>query len=155
MERLVFKHLTVRYDHETGKLIFDRILRDGSGDNTYGIEFCKSLHFPPGFIEEAQDIRNKYYANGNSILSLNTTRYNSDKLQGTTCEICNINKGVETHHLQYQHLANDNNYINESFNKDHSANLCSICHDCHDKIHREGKQLVRKRTSTGFIFEFC
>lgn len=155
MKRVVFKHLTVRYDRETRKLIFDRILREGAGDNTYGIEFCKSLHFPSGFIDEAQDIRNKYYANGNSILSLNTTRYNNDKLQGTTCEICNISKGVETHHLQYQHLANDNNYINESFNKDHPANLCSICHDCHEKIHKDGKQLVRKRTSSGFIFEYC
>ena len=31
--------MTVRYD-ETGKLVYDRKLKDGSGDSMYGLEVC-------------------------------------------------------------------------------------------------------------------
>ena len=29
--------MTVRYDRETGKIIYDRKLNDGSGDSVYGL----------------------------------------------------------------------------------------------------------------------
>ena len=52
------KHLTVKYDNITGKLIFDRKIKEGPGDNNYGLEFCKSLNMPEKFIERAFKLRN-------------------------------------------------------------------------------------------------
>ena len=78
--------------------------------------------------------------------------FNSNKIIGI-CEICKKNQAVDCHHLQYQCDSNENGFItnnNTSFNKNHEANLCAVCKECHDKIHSENKRYKRIKTSQGY-----
>tara|TARA_B100000123_G_C25737406_1_gene432168 strand:+ start:16 stop:3087 length:3072 start_codon:yes stop_codon:yes gene_type:complete len=149
MKNLSLKHLAVTYDKENDCLVYDRKLKDGPGMTTYGLEVCKSLHMNTEFIENAFELRNKYFENTVSTLSNKTTKYNASKIKGI-CEICKKNKGVEIHHLQEQKNANKLGFIN-SFHKNHKANLISICEECHDKIHSGeiNGPTVKKKTTKG------
>ena len=148
LDNLNIKHLEVFYDSNEDKLIYNRKLKDGPGNNMYGLEVCKSLKLPNEFLENANLIRNKYDKNKINLLELKKSRYSSDKLV-SLCEICKKNKGCETHHLQFQKNANDNGYINTT-HKNHPGNLISICEECHDKIHKENKEMKRVKTSNGY-----
>ena len=71
-------------------------------------------------------------------------------MNSAICELCKQNTSSEIHHLQYQKYANTNNYIN-NFHKNHTANLISLCKECHNKIHKEDIQYVKKKSVTGEI----
>lgn len=149
---LHIKHMSIQYDTENDKLIYNRKLTDGPGDSMYGLEVCKGLHLPSSFLTSAHEIRNKYNKKGQSILDYEKSKYNSKKLKGGLCEFCNKNISQEIHHLQYQQDANiSNGYINEDFNKNHIANLMNICSPCHDEIHKLQKKMTKKKTTNGTI----
>jgi DNA mismatch repair protein MutS len=42
MNKLCMKHLTVMYNKEKDELVYDRKLKEGSGESMYGLELCKS-----------------------------------------------------------------------------------------------------------------
>lgn len=151
--KLNIKHLSVIYDENKDILIYDRILKDGPGSSMYGLEVCKSLHFSKDFLRNAYNIRNKYYEDTTSnILDLKQSHYNSKKIMGM-CEICNKEKSIEVHHLQYQKNADDNGYIG-SFHKNHVANLLSVCEACHNKLHSESNNGHKRiKTSDGQMIE--
>jgi len=148
MDKLVLKHLTVKYNNITGSLVYDRKLNDGAGDSIYGLEVCKSLQMPDEFLKRAYEIRNIYDEKNSNVLNFKTTKHNKDKLRGK-CEFCNKNIGTEIHHLQYQCNSNKNGYI-DVFHKDHSANLASICESCHNNIHSLNLVYERKKTFDGY-----
>lgn len=151
-KRLYLKHMSVYYDNNKDILIYDRKLKDGPGNNNYGLEVCKSLQLPNDFLEEAIQIRNELFIKERNLTQQKNSKYNSNK-KYEMCEICGINEGVEIHHLQYQRNANDKGYIN-NFHKNHLANLSSICEKCHDKIHNENIELKKVKTSKGYkLFE--
>jgi DNA mismatch repair protein MutS len=156
LESVKMKHMAVVYDKERDLLIYDRKIKDGSGDNMYGLEVCKSLNLPADFITAAHRIRNKYHPETSSILSLKTSHFNSKKIVGT-CEMCNCEMGTEVHHLQHQYVANDNGFIqttSETFHKNHPANLLALCEKCHDKIHKDKKKMHKKvKTNKGTIVQ--
>ena len=52
--------MEVEYDREKNILIYDRKLKNGSGNTMYGLEVCKSLNLPNDFLNRAHDIRMKY-----------------------------------------------------------------------------------------------
>ena len=141
------KHLTVTYNKETSKLVYDRKLKDGPGNSMYGLEVCKSLKLPSAFLDRAHEIRRKYNKLNESILLKDGSRYNSKKVS-IKCELCE-RESNEVHHLMPQKDANNNGYIN-SFHKNHLGNLLSVCEGCHDKIHNENLKYVKKRTSDGY-----
>lgn len=153
IETLKLLHMTVIYNKENDKLVYDRKLKDGPGDNMYGLEVCKSLNLPEDFLELAHTIRNKY-SNKSSINNTNgliienkVSKYNSKKIKGV-CQICNDSPGKEVHHLLYQKDANLSKY-NKSV-KNHKANLINICDTCHDKLHAENSELKIYKTSNGY-----
>jgi DNA mismatch repair protein MutS len=153
LNTVVLKHMAVIYDKEKDLLIYDRKIKDGSGDNMYGLEVCKSLNLPVDFIEYANNIRMKYHPSSASILSLKTSHFNSKKIVGL-CEMCNVELGKEVHHLQHQQFANENGFIqtrSETFHKNHSANLLTLCEKCHDKIHKDKKMHKKVKTSKGVV----
>ncbi len=151
---LLYKHLTVHYDNETNSIIYDRKLKDGSGENIYGLEVCKSLYLPKDFMSYAFTMLNKYYKK--DILSNGTCRYNARKIKNM-CELCKINEGIHTHHLLYQKDAVNNIIcelkVNSSIQKNHPANLVNICEECHTHLHDENIRLIKKTTTSGSIFE--
>jgi hypothetical protein len=76
--------------------------------------------------------------------------YNSKKIKEKLCEICNLTPSVDVHHLQFQELADNNGFIKKEFHKNKKANLISICLECHQKIHKENKQMKKMKTSKGY-----
>jgi DNA mismatch repair protein MutS len=135
LTRIRIKHMSVLYDRAKDCLIYDRLLKDGPGNRMYGLEVCKSLYLPLDFLEQAYEIRNKYYSETKSGLLAPASHYNAKKIMGM-CEICRETMGEEIHHLQYQQSADKDGYIGH-FHKNHPANLMSVCQTCHDKIHKE------------------
>jgi len=150
LNKLKMMHMEVKYDEQTGALIYDRKLREGPGDSMYGLEVCKSLNLPHSFLQRAHDIRMKYKPETKNILALDPSHFNQKKIGGT-CEVCNVgNKATEVHHLQHQKNANKkNNYI-DTFHKNHIANLVNICDVCHDKIHKTNTQHKMVKTTQGY-----
>ena len=141
LDRVKLKHMSVVYDKERDTLIYDRKLKDGPGNNMYGLEVCKSLSLPQDFLDAAYEIRMKYHPEGASILSLKTSRYNSKKLVGV-CEKCGKSPGTEVHHLQHQKDSNNEGIISTTdsiFHKNNLANLMTLCESCHNKEHKESK----------------
>ena len=144
MDKISLKHLKVQYNNETRQLVYDRKLANGAGESIYGLEVCKSLQMPDKFLERAYEIRGK-----DNMLNLNITRHSKHKIKGT-CEFCKNVLGSEIHHLRYQQEANENDYI-DGFNKNHPANLASICESCHNHIHSLGLIYEKKKTSDGYV----
>ena len=131
------KHMSVIFDRHKNILVYDRKLKEGPGNNMYGLEVCKSLNLPEEFLKLAHDIRIKYNRQYGSVLSLKQSHYNSKKLIGV-CEQCNIKMGTEVHHIHQQKEANADNIIIKdtlSFHKNHLANLMTLCEKCHQTIH--------------------
>lgn len=131
------KHLSVLYDREKETLVYDRILREGSGEAIYGLEVAKSLFMPVDFLEAAFQLRAKYFPAiaKPSPLSCKPSRYNARKIRGM-CELCKEKQGDEVHHKVPQHLADAQGFLPGGFvKKNHRANLLSVCEACHDKIH--------------------
>ena len=132
---IALKHMSIFYDRESDCLIYDRLLKDGPGNDMYGLEVCKSLHLPVDFLDMAFSIRNKYYPEKKGILDQVQTRYNAQKIRGM-CEMCNGALSTETHHLEMQSNADEQGFINgTSFHKNHKANLMALCESCHQKVH--------------------
>ena len=154
LTKIAIRHMAVHYDREQDCLVYDRLLREGAGNRLYGLEVAKSLHLPDEFIERAYQIRNKYFPDMRGSLSSQSTKYNSAKLRGV-CEMCKEDLAEEIHHLQEQHLADENGRIG-SIHKNHPANLMSLCEKCHQKTHQQQQnssksKVVRRKTTKGTI----
>lgn len=134
MERLSLGHMSVHYDRALDALVYDRILKEGPGNKTYGLEVCKSLHLPDDFLQEAYAIRAKYFPDTVGALANEITPYNAKKVRGL-CEMCQTALGEEIHHLAPQKDADKDGYIG-TFHKNHPANLMSVCEACHLAAHR-------------------
>jgi len=149
IEKLKLMHMSVIYDKETKKLIYDRKLKEGPGHTMYGLEVCKALKLPDVFLERAHQIRMKYHPETSNITSMESSHYNSKKIKGN-CENCKIALGDDIHHLQHQKRVNGkNNYI-DSFHKNHVANLMNVCKNCHNEFHSSDTQFKRVKTSEGY-----
>ena len=151
MEYLKIKHLSIHYDASLECIVYDRILKDGSGSSNYGLTVCKSLYMPEDFMKTAYSIRAKYFPETSGELSHKPTKYNSKKIKGK-CEICNINIADEIHHLREQNESNEKGFI-DGFHKNHPANLSALCEKCHLEMHKKSsnEKRVRKKTINGYV----
>ena len=148
LQGVKYKHLKVQYDNETQKMYYDRKMHDGQGDTIYGLEVCKSLKLPDDFLKRCYEIRDICIENKDNVLLMKSSKYNKDKLR-SMCEFCEEEIGTEVHHLQYQCDANNNNYIENSFHKNHVANLSCVCSSCHDHIHSLKLRFEKRKTVNG------
>ena len=154
LESVDLKHMAVVYDKEKDMLIYDRKLKDGPGNNMYGLEVCKSLHLPADFIEKAYQIRMKYRNNDSevsSVLTLPSSHFNTKKIMGL-CEKCGLKIGTEVHHLQHQKDANERGILEREdtiFHKNNLANLITLCESCHYDFHKTKKQHKKVKTTKG------
>ena len=151
------KHMSVVYDKELDALVYDRKLKDGPGNNMYGLEVCKSLSLPQDFLELAYNIRLKYKPEAKSVLDRKQSHFNAKHIKGQ-CDNCSKNMATEVHHLQYQQDSDSRGLIeNEkdglTFHKNHPANLLSLCDACHDEIHSKGTRLKKVKTTKGTILK--
>ncbi len=155
LDHLSIKHMTVFYNKDIDALVYDRKLKDGPGTNMYGLEVCKSLNLPQDFLDTAHNIRMKYHPESSSLLSSKQSQYNNKQII-SMCEKCGKNMGTEVHHLIHQNKADDTNninYIDNSlgvFNKNHKANLMTLCEDCHKELHNTKKVHKKVKTTKGY-----
>jgi DNA mismatch repair protein MutS len=155
LNNVVDLHLSVEYDEEADKLLFNRVLQAGSGSSIYGLEFAKSLHMDSEFLEEANAIR-KRLANDFDELELlvkkKTSKYNKE-LYVTKCIICGA-VAEDVHHISQRSLADEAGFIGH-FHKDNKHNLIPLCKEHHMQIHN-GKLHVNGfiMTSKGLELQF-
>lgn len=142
------KHMSVYHDEISGSLVYGRKLEDGPGKCLYGLEVCKSLHFPNEIISRAYDIRNKYNPNmsEHSILESSTSRYNKNVIK-RICECCKIRPAIEIDHISPQCGAAEDGYI-DAFHKNHSGNLQALCKQCHNEKTAANSTELFKRVKT-------
>ena len=155
LNNVVDLHLSVEYDEEKDRLLFNRVLQAGSGSSIYGLEFAKSLHMDSEFLEMANSIR-KRLANDFDELELlvkkKKSKYNKD-LYVTKCIICGA-VAEDVHHISHQSLADRSGFIGH-FHKDNKHNLVPLCKEHHKAIH-DGKLQVNGfiMTSQGLELQF-
>ncbi|RLA75340.1 MAG: DNA mismatch repair protein, partial [Epsilonproteobacteria bacterium] len=138
LNNIICLHLSVLYNEEDDKLIFNRKLSYGSGSSMYGLEFAKSLHMDKEFLKIANDIRKRLTDDYDTIERLsqkNSTMYNKD-LYIVGCAICGA-KVDDVHHIKEQQEADDKGFIGH-IHKNHKYNLIPLCKKHHKMVH-DGK----------------
>jgi DNA mismatch repair protein MutS len=123
-------HLHVEFDGNGLK--YNRILQDGEGPKTYGIEVCRYLNMPGDFVTKALQMR-QYLQNGKLDSTPLTSKYNKDIMYDPVCSICNkACTRVEVHHIKHQ----------VTFEKEERSamnalnNLVILCDLCHEQVHK-------------------
>jgi len=131
-------HLHVEKDPLTGKLKYDRNLREGSGDNFYGLVVAQHMISDNKFTSLSNEFLSEY--NGMSLSSDKKSRYNS-KVFVQSCAVCGLipKSGeipLETHHINPQADTDSHGRINSKpyIHKNHKSNLVVLCSTCHDSI---------------------
>jgi hypothetical protein len=133
-------HLRVHYDAATDKLIYDRRLEEGSGSALYGLEVCRALDLPAGYLDRATSIRKQLAG----VVTPHRSVYSADAVVDR-CGVCGSeckSNGLEVHHIQHQVDGGDNK----------ASNLVCLCTKCHDD-HHGGRLEIQgwKETATGRI----
>jgi len=155
LNNVVDLHLSVEYDEEKDRLVFNRVLQSGSGSSIYGLEFAKSLHMDADFLDIANKIR-KRLANDFDELELlvkkKKSKYNKE-LYVTKCVICGA-VAEDVHHISQRSLADKAGFIGH-FHQDNKHNLVPLCKDHHNDIHN-GKLHIEGfvMTSNGLELKF-
>lgn len=126
-ENIKIYHLSIKIINSN--IIYERKLRQGSGNALYGIEVAKNILDNDSLIEMAHEIRNKLL---NKNTNIKKSVYNRKKIIDK-CQICGSDKQLETDHIIGQCESNKKGFLNDNRNKNHESNLCILCHDCHLK----------------------
>ena len=150
-------HIEVNYDYENNCIIYDRILKDGSGPSEYGLEVASFLMKSKSFIKTAQKFR-KEILGESKLQTTKKSKYNS-KVFMDKCEIC-LHKPkpneipLETHHINPQKDTDSRGFLlkldKSHTHKNKAGNLVTLCYECHDKIDVEDLYIYGyKDTSKG------
>lgn len=142
-------HLTVRYNPESGYLIYDRKLKEGSGESIYGLEVAKSLDMNNNFLMLANKIRRELQGETQELLNFKTSRYNP-QIRVDSCVLCGKKIELQTHHIKEQAKADSNGFIGDVY-KDDLYNLIVVCRGCHENIHCNKIEIVTDQGSQGLI----
>ena len=118
--RVRIAHMKVVYDAATDTLVYDRSLAPGVGSALYGLEVCRALRLPTGFLDRAIIIRKQL----EGWVAPHRSVYSSGVVV-SSCEVCGGHKGLETHHIIAQ----------AEGGTDTVGNLVCLCQTCHDDHH--------------------
>jgi DNA mismatch repair protein MutS len=136
-------HLSVNHDEKTDKLVYDRMLKPGTGERIYGITVAKYIIKDNDFIRKALEIKNILINRDpeSSAVSTKKSKYNSSLLVDR-CQLCGkkslIGGQLETHHIGHQKDC-ENGFVKDKphIQKNQINNLMVLCDECHDKIHND------------------
>ena len=131
-------HLHIDYDETLNTITYDRVLKEGSGCNFYGLNIAKHLIADDTFIKLANEVKKDMFSISD-LVSNKVSNYNSD-LYMDKCKICEHQPKhgeipLETHHIIFQ--KDFKNGINEKkfhLRKNQKSNLVVLCTKCHDLI---------------------
>lgn len=140
------KHLEIRYDQDEECFVYDRKLKDGSGDSIYGLEVAKYIIKEKEFIEWASQIRNGLLGK-QTILEAEKSNYNPEVYKDV-CQICGTKDNIDEHHIIYQSQCKDGFY--KHIPKNNQSNLVFLCKKHHQEVHQD-KLIINgwKMTSDG------
>jgi DNA mismatch repair protein MutS len=147
LKNIICLHLSVMYEDDEDKLIFDRKLKYGSGSSVYGLEFAKSLHMDKEFLDTANAIRKRITDDYNTVERLThqkSSKYNKD-LYISTCAICGA-KVDDVHHIKEQKNSDEKGFIGH-INQNHKFNLIPLCKKHHKMVH-DGKIIINGFVTT-------
>lgn len=150
MNTVKMVHLSVKYDAENDCLVYERKLKEGSGQANYGLEVCRFIHMPQSFLERANEIRLEICPVERGVAGYKKNSYSSQKVRTTECEVCG-ELTTEIHHLTPQDCAEQNGRIkteNSNFHKNHPANLICVCKKCHLNFHKTMTSKGHRRVKT-------
>ena len=140
MDKLQIYHIHVDCD-DSGNIVFNRKLKEGSGNSIYGLEICKFLKLPEQFLKNAEKIRKQIMNTSNNLIEPKVSKYNSNLIV-SSCGICGYiptdGLPLDTHHIVYQNTQNENGFVklnNTSFHKNQEFNLIPLCKKCHEDEH--------------------
>jgi DNA mismatch repair protein MutS len=151
LEHIKNYHMETIYNNETGELIYNRKLKEGSGNAIYGLEVAKAMDLDNEFIQLANSIR-KDILHVNDIVSKKKSQYNQ-KIIIDICGICN-KKAEEVHHIKPQRDANKDNMIG-NHHKNIKHNLITLCHLCHQQVENGDLEIMGyKQTSEGIKVDY-
>jgi DNA mismatch repair protein MutS len=139
-------HLKVTYDAAADRLVYDRHLAPGSGSALYGLEVCRALDLPHGYLERATVLR-KTLAGWSAP---HTSTYSAGAVVDA-CAVCGSSgKNLEMHHVVPQ--ASAASAAAEGFDLNAAGNLACLCATCHDDHHADRLEIHGwKETSTGRV----
>jgi DNA mismatch repair protein MutS len=135
-------YLSVTFDEKNDRLIFDRTLKEGSGEEIYGITVAKYIIQDNEFTETANEIKNELTGMSGKIINTKSSKYNSD-VYVNKCAVCNQEFQckndvmiLDTHHIHQQKDCENGVVKDKKFIKKNSkCNLIVLCKSCHNKIH--------------------
>lgn len=149
-DRLQIKHMHTEV--RDGVIIYDRTLRDGAGESTYGIEVCRGLGMSKGFMAFAEKIRRHVENEDEGFVRQKQSRYNP-RVRMDVCGVCRVEMATETHHIRYQQSADECGFIRDThshIHKNEASNLVPLCEKCHTAEHRGAISIHGwKQTSEG------
>tara|TARA_B100001123_G_C15341272_1_gene1035034 strand:- start:744 stop:3833 length:3090 start_codon:yes stop_codon:yes gene_type:complete len=151
LANLEIYHLKIDYDKEKDILIYDRKLEKGSGPSIYGLKVCEAMGLSNEFISFAKNIQNKL--ENNPIHNTKLSQYNPNVFMDE-CKICHKKDSLETHHIEDQQYADDNNMI-KHHHKNIQHNLVPLCKGCHLKV--TNKEIIVKgwkETTRGKVLQW-
>jgi len=143
-------HLTVTYEPATGVLHYDRKLSPGIGSSLYGLEVCKGMDMPSDFMDIAASIREDIDDN---VVERTVSQYNASVIR-YDCGVCG-KPAVDTHHIQFQVLADETTGMIGHIHKNRKSNLVCVCETCHHAVHH-GQLTIHgyAQTSKGRILHY-
>jgi DNA mismatch repair protein MutS len=124
-------HLRVTYDAATDRLVYGRDLVPGAGSALYGLEVCRALDLPMGYLDRAMALRQSLagweapHVSGYSAAAV-----------VAVCAVCGAAgaaAGLETHHIRPQ--AESAAAAAEGVAIHAAGNLVCLCARCHDDHH--------------------
>jgi DNA mismatch repair protein MutS len=133
-------HLKVHYDAATDRLVYDRCLAPGSGSALYGLEVCRALDLPAGYLDRATAIR-KALAGWQAP---QTSTYSSGVVMDR-CSVCGSTDRLEAHHVIPQ--AAQEVVAAKGVNIHAAGNLVCLCAACHDE-HHAGRLIIERWEDT-------
>jgi DNA mismatch repair protein MutS len=131
-------HLQVDYDSKNDTLIYDRKLKEGSGDSIYGITVARHIIHDVEFIDHAIKIKNKLLKISDTLIPDKKSRYNS-QVYVYKCENCGkTDVPLDTHHIHHQEDC-ENGFVKDKpyIKKNQKSNLRVLCKECHELKHKK------------------
>lgn len=124
-------HLRVHYDAATDRLVYDRHLAAGAGSALYGLEVCRALDLPLGYLDRATALRQTLAG----WQATHTSSYSAGAVV-SACAICAATgtaARLEMHHIRPQATAATAAAAGIDIHA--TGNLVCLCARCHDDHH--------------------
>lgn len=147
-------HLSVSYDEVNDRLVFDRLLKEGSGEEIYGITVAKYIIQDNEFTTITNEIKNELIGAKSEIIQPKVSKYNS-AVYIDHCAVCNKKLyekddivNLDTHHINQQKDCKNGVVKHKEFmKKNDKSNLIVLCKTCHNNVH-DGKLIIDKYVSS-------